>query len=452
MSIQPKRRDGGFALPEVLISIVIMSTIATVMASVVAVVLRNAPTTEARADDSRTLKGLVTWLPQDVDSTPPSGFSVDPDAESGCSVNPGTNLLRMQWSETAGSQTIIYIANYRHVASGVGYRIQRVTCSGTGAFPFANGFAQNVTSELPGLPTGWTPGNPPVAVSITNGPTGEVELVTFKVQTLDGKEVRTDAAPKNPDDSLPTTLPPSWQPPTPVTAVKSMTPPTMAPLAFTAHAGLPVVANLVAYDADGDVISLNVRSNPGDWVVTLVSTQLTIIPSPLAVAPLQGLIEIDVVDTDGMSTIGTVTVDIVDLTTPTTTSTTTTTTTTTTTIAPLNCQVLSRSISQGAVKNVNPDNNGVGSGNGVNVGVLRDPVTVEATTNADCTGVHIAYDGGGSNSPPFVNLLEVGDNVWRVVIPGKQQGSSELWADGTHQLNFFSAQGGAWGSISLTVE
>ena len=130
--------------------------------AVVAVVLRTTPTTQARGDDARTLQGLVTWLPQDVDSTPAGSFDTAPGAVSGCSVSPGMNLLRLQWNERAGSQTVTYIANYRHVLVGDAYRIPRITCSGVGAQPFTTGFAQNMTSELPAPPSGCA-GSPPAA-------------------------------------------------------------------------------------------------------------------------------------------------------------------------------------------------------------------------------------------------------------------------------------------------
>jgi len=451
MTHQQRRRDDGFALPEILISIVVMAIIASVMTGVVAVVLRSTPTTEARGDDARTLQGLVTWLPQDVDSTASDSFDIAPGTASGCSLSPGTNLLRMQWQETAGSSTVTYIANYRHVQVGATARIQRITCSGVGAQPYTTGFAQNMTSELPALPSGWTPGNAPVAVGIDYDVDANVELVTFEITTLDGKVVRTDSASKNPDQTLPTTIPPSWKPPTPTTGVDVNVAPLTTNLAFTAHPGLPVVANLIVSDPDNDVLTVELKTVPAGWIVLLVNTKITITPLLALLPGTTGVIEYTVKDTAGLSVVGTVTVSIVSLATPTTTSTTSTTTTTTTTTTTIpTCAITSRTISPTSVKNVNPDNNGNGGGN-VNVGVLRDKVTITAETNGWCSGVDVRYDTGAPNSAAFVNMTQVGATTFSVILNGKQEGSSELWADGTHTISFYSAEGGAWGTIDLTV-
>ncbi|HEY3485082.1 MAG TPA: prepilin-type N-terminal cleavage/methylation domain-containing protein [Ilumatobacteraceae bacterium] len=446
MSHPARRRDDGFALPEILISIVVMSVIASVMVGVVAVVLRTTPTTEARGDDARTLQGLVTWLPQDVDSTPTGNFDLNAGTPSGCSVNPGTNLLRLQWQERAGSSTVTYIANYRHVQVGATARIQRVTCSGVGAQPYTTGFAQNMTSELPSSPSA-------VNVTIKNDVDGNVELVTFQITTLDGKVVQTDSAPKNPDQTLPTTIPPSWKPPTPTTGVAVNNAPLTTNLAFTAHPGLPVVANLVVSDPDNDVLTVELKTVPTGWIVLLVNTKMTITPLIGALPGSTGVIEYTVKDNGNpqLSVVGNVTVSIVSLATPTTTSTTSTTTTTTTTTTTVpTCAVMSRTISPTSARNVNPDNNGNGGGQ-VDVGVLKDPVTITAETNGHCTGVDVRYDTGAPNSAAFVNMTQVGPTSYRVVLNGKQEGSSELWADGTHVIYFYSAQGGSWGSINLTV-
>ena len=451
MTHESRRRDDGFALPEILISIVVMSVIASVMVGVVAVVLRTTPTTEARGDDARTLQGLVTWLPQDVDSTPTGNFNVDPARTSGCSTSPGTNLLRMQWQETAGSSTITYIANYRHVQVGATARIQRITCSGVGAEPYSTGFAQNMTSELPPMPTPWAQGTAPVAVTIKYDADGNVELVTFQITTLDGKIVQTDSAPKNPDQTLPTTIPPSWKPPTPTTGVDVNNAPLTTNLAFTAHPGLPVVANLVVSDPDNDVLTVELKTVPAGWIVLLVNTKITITPLLALLPGSTGVIEYTVKDTAGLSVVGNVTVSIVSLATPTTTSTTTTTTTSTTTTTTLpTCALLSRTISPTSVRNVNPDNNGNGGGQ-VDVGVLKDPVTITAETNGWCSGVDVRYDTGAPNSAAFVNMTQTGATTFRAIINGKNEGSSELWADGNHTISFYSAEGGAWGTIDVTV-
>lgn len=448
-------RDAGFSLPEILISIVVMSTIATVLVGVVSVVLRNVPSTEARAEDARSVMGLVTWLPQDVDSTPPTGFDIDPSTASGCGVDPAgsINLLRLQWSEHVSGTTTTYISNYRHLTEGAAANVKRVTCSGAGSPPFASGVVQNVTGQLPVLPAGWSPGQPPASVTIaTDAVTGNVDLVTFALTTFDGDLVKVDSAPKNPAETLPSTTLPSWYPPTPATAVESNTLPTTTNLSFTAHPDVVTAANLIVDDDDGDTlaVALDPATIPVGWNVSLTSLQLSITP-PLADVGTTHTISYTIDDQQGEGIVtGTVTVEVVATATSTTTTTPPTTTTTTTTTLP-SCQLVSASVSPSSVKNVQTDSHNQGGGN-VNVGVLLDPVVVSATTNEFCEGLHIQYDSGGVNSPPFVNMNQDGPTSWSIRLPGRDDGTSETWADGNHLISFYDAGGGPYGGVTLEVK
>ena len=156
-SFDRNRPDHGFTLPELLISIVMIGIIMTVLGGVFTVFLRSTPTTEARAQDARSVLGLVTWLPQDVDSTPSDGFDVDPSTDSGCSVDPGINLLRMEWVEKIGSVTTTFISNYRHVSDVDAARLVRIKCSGDGSPPFAHGSEQNLTVATSHRQLRWMP-------------------------------------------------------------------------------------------------------------------------------------------------------------------------------------------------------------------------------------------------------------------------------------------------------
>ena len=91
-----------------------------------------------RTDAAHTLKGVVTWLPQDIDSTPPTGFDLSPPRPSGCTSSPGTNLLRLEWTEVVSGhdhplrRQLPLVLGYEHRL------ILRVSCSGTGAGPLGN--------------------------------------------------------------------------------------------------------------------------------------------------------------------------------------------------------------------------------------------------------------------------------------------------------------------------
>lgn len=198
------RRDIGFTLIELLLAITLVGVIGTVVASMVVVTLRTNPLTEQRTDIARTLQGLVTWLPQDVDSTPPTGFGLDPDSPSGCADSRGSNLLLLQWTEKIGNVTTNYVANYRHVTDPDGDSfIYRITCRGIGAKPWGNTVTAAASAPLPDLPASWSPGELPFKVDIIREADNDVALVVVQVQTLDGSILTVDSAPKNPAHSLP---------------------------------------------------------------------------------------------------------------------------------------------------------------------------------------------------------------------------------------------------------
>ena len=224
MTTNPSARDEGFTLVELLISIALIGILMPVLAASFTVVLRTTPSVGERTDNAHTLQGIVTWLAQDIDSTPPTGFDFDPTTPSGCTVSPGTNLLRLEWSENAGSGLVRYVANYRHVLVGSSYFIQRVTCRGVGAGLLGNAVARSASSALPPIPSGWVAGQLPFRVIATKNVAGDVTIVSFEVQTLTGQIVRTDSAPKNPANTLaPTSTEPTPTAPATTTATTTTT-------------------------------------------------------------------------------------------------------------------------------------------------------------------------------------------------------------------------------------
>ncbi len=203
--IRRRGSDDGVTLIELLISIALIGIIAPVLVGVFTVIVRNSPTVVSRTEDARTLQGVVTWLPQDVDSTPAGGWNTNPSTPSGCTLSPGTNLLKLEWTENAGSGDVRFIADYRlHVNNGQTY-VYRITCSGIGAGPFGGAMMRPMSSPVPALPVGWTQGQLPYDVSVsTTGVEGDIELITWDVRTLTGEIVRIDSATKNPANVLDT--------------------------------------------------------------------------------------------------------------------------------------------------------------------------------------------------------------------------------------------------------
>jgi hypothetical protein len=393
--------------------------------------------------------GLVTWVPQDVDSTPPEGFDTDPDAPSGCGVDPDgsdrVNLLRLEWSESYGIDSTTFVAAYHHVRDGDVARIVRVACQASDPSP--QRVEQRLTSELPVLPVGWKPGDAPVSVTITRDlDSGDVEAVRIVLSLIDGGQVVVDAAPKNPADTLPPTTLPSWYPPAPETSVAVNAPPEVENQSIEAHPNSPRATSIAASDPNGNTIELSIVSSPADWTVSLAGSTLTVTASTPAAYPSVGTIVIAADDQNGGVGTGEIQVTVVDPATP--LATTTTTTTTTTTLP--TCTVLTATVTPSPVRNVQQDSSNQGGGS-VNIGVLAKAVTVTAETDDQCTGLELRYDSGGVNSPPQVGMVQTGPTSWVAVLPGRDEGSSETWSDGEHLLGFFDADGGPWSTVVLRI-
>ena len=189
------RRDRGLTLIEVLVVTVVLGVVVTVISGVVAVILRTQGPLASATDDSRSLRGAVTWLAQDVAGVPPTGFDFSTLASSGCSGGDvGSSLVRLAWTETSTS-TVNYVANYRFVDDGPAKAIERYTCSGTGAAPYANRSVLTVTAELAATT--------PVVSPVYDGP--NVVGVSITVYSLKGDSIHIAAGSRNPATTLPPT-------------------------------------------------------------------------------------------------------------------------------------------------------------------------------------------------------------------------------------------------------
>lgn len=187
--------DSGFTLIELLISIVILGVIMPALTSAFTVIVRNNPTVQTRADDSRSTRGLSTWLPQDVLSTPPRvvtdgspGYTVGSTKASDCSGTSGTNVLHMVWQENAGAGVVNFVANYRYVTNGGTTQVKRYSCSGTLSPPYNNTTVQNATTAVNGNSVSATP--------IYSG--SRLAFVDVTLTTASGLDVLIRAASRNP--------------------------------------------------------------------------------------------------------------------------------------------------------------------------------------------------------------------------------------------------------------
>lgn len=203
--------DRGFTLIEILVVISTMAMLTAVLSAVIMVVLRTAPSSEVRSDDARSVRGLVTWIPQDVDAAPPDGFDTSTTAWP-CAGSPQAtdsyNVLSIEWRETT-SVVSNYAAAYRYEFDGAEWHMNRYTCDdvATGTMTVARN--HNLTSAL--LPWSASPvsvimcdievvnGQCPLANQIT---TGDVRSLQIRLTREDGVVTTIDAAPKNPDEDL----------------------------------------------------------------------------------------------------------------------------------------------------------------------------------------------------------------------------------------------------------
>lgn len=196
-----KRADGGFTLIELVVAIAVLGIIMPVITATFVVIVRNNPVVQTRADDSRTTRGLSTWLPQDVLSTPPTvitngsstpGYTLTARA-SDCASTAGTNVLHMVWQENVGSNASTltnFVANYRYVIVGATTQIKRYACSGLASVgpPYTNTRVRNATTAIDGSSVG--------AVAVYSG--ARLAFVDVQVVTTSGLQVLIRAASRNP--------------------------------------------------------------------------------------------------------------------------------------------------------------------------------------------------------------------------------------------------------------
>jgi hypothetical protein len=195
-------------LVELLIVVALMGILMPVIASVFTAIVKNSPSAQTRADDSRTTRGLTTWLPQDVLSTPPTvvtgstpavpGYNIDISRPSDCPGALGSNVVQMVWQENAGT-LMTYVANYRYVPTASGtIQIKRYTCSRAGSSGgFSNMRVNNVTT-----PIIQTTSASATAVMSTVSPF-PLQFIDVNVQTVSGVQVLIRAASRNPAKQLP---------------------------------------------------------------------------------------------------------------------------------------------------------------------------------------------------------------------------------------------------------
>jgi prepilin-type N-terminal cleavage/methylation domain-containing protein len=184
-SSNPTRRDRGFTLPELLISVTLTAVLITAMSSAIVVMLRSADNNLGRTNNARSEQSVGFWMPSDlasaevVDTAPgrmPCGeVYVAPHPSAGqpsqgqCPdglVLDGSNTLMLTWTGSiADSSTgnlpveTTTVVSYRYMYDGTGYVLVRVACSWrveAGGFSPARCDQRTVLEELDAPPSGVT--------------------------------------------------------------------------------------------------------------------------------------------------------------------------------------------------------------------------------------------------------------------------------------------------------
>jgi prepilin-type N-terminal cleavage/methylation domain-containing protein len=326
-------RSSGFTLIESLIVVSIMGIISASIAAIFVVIIRTTPSTEARADDSRSLLGISTWLPADVSATPrmPSASATanwDASAAraSGCAgTDPGTNLLRLAWSEQTSSTPTFYAASYRLLQTATETSIVRVSC--------VVGAAAKLTTVTAGLPPAAT--NPVTTTWKTASISGVEYIVgvAMLIRTREGDTLRVDASSRNPDETLSTipsgvTDPPTPEPstttststttttttissgPTTSTTTLPNVSPTADPATYTGRRDSTITFTLPITDGDGDALVAAYDPIPDGWAFSQPDATNSV--TVTATNPGAGTYALTytVTDTDGASASSTITITL----------------------------------------------------------------------------------------------------------------------------------------------
>ncbi len=303
MKTERSTRDRGFTLVEVVICVALLGVLAPVLMSVIVVTLKTSPAVADRADSATIVQGLVTWLPQDIDSAAPGSFDTSSGAPSGCSgTDPGFNLLKMTWTETITS-TANYTASYRYVPKAVpadGGRIVRVYC--------ALGAAPQVLNVSRAIPV-WVAGSEPVRVTLSDAPDDDAltlnDTARFDVQPLVGKLISIVGTTKNPNETL--VAPTTTTPATTTSTTQPNQPPVAANVAATITAATPVSISVSASDPEGGVLTATFPAIPAGWLITPTGGLTFMVTAPAAAANTVVVVPYQVTDPLGSSATANVT-------------------------------------------------------------------------------------------------------------------------------------------------
>jgi Tfp pilus assembly protein PilV len=126
--------DHGVTLMELLIAVLVSVMILLALSTSFVLLFQTNDISNHVEADSRSAQQIETLLPADFQSAFPGQIDTSSGPSTGCAgSSPGTNVLRMQWSQTAPS-TVNFSVSYRLITSGSGstadVMLARFFCSG----------------------------------------------------------------------------------------------------------------------------------------------------------------------------------------------------------------------------------------------------------------------------------------------------------------------------------
>lgn len=156
--------EGGFTLPELLVTVSILATISGALAGAVILGFRTTDATAARVARSSAVQALTTWFTEDVQRAETVGSTLTAEPAE-CATGAEGRFVRLGWTEEGVARTVVYSLD---PPTGTAHDLVRWSCTGSGpAVPrvlghlvHAEGAPAPVTATCDGGPCPDEPGTP----------------------------------------------------------------------------------------------------------------------------------------------------------------------------------------------------------------------------------------------------------------------------------------------------
>jgi prepilin-type N-terminal cleavage/methylation domain-containing protein len=158
-----RRPDGGFTLPELVITVFVVGVVMATLSSIMVIVMRQQTSSEGRFNASRSEQSLGMWMPADLASaqavdTAPGTRPCGPGCTTGTSAE-GSNMVMLSWQTMVapGAPPTMKTTNvsYRYVQRSGTWMVTRVQCDRTTGVSWSCG-EKIVSRNIAAPPAGTT--------------------------------------------------------------------------------------------------------------------------------------------------------------------------------------------------------------------------------------------------------------------------------------------------------